>query len=98
MDNFIPLLIATSLIAIFMAGLIVLMSKHNMRLTWYEWLIGGMGVILVILAIQHFFGAMSELFPYAAWLGLLIIGLPGVIILTLTWQLVIRRNKKHLAS
>ncbi|OBW61069.1 dehalogenase [Dehalococcoides mccartyi] len=94
MNTFIPLLIGASVIALSVSSLIILMSKRNIRLTWYEWLIGSIGLLFVILAAQHFFGAMSELFPYAAWMGLLIIGLPGAIILTFTWQLVMRRNNK----
>ncbi|AII57306.1 dehalogenase [Dehalococcoides mccartyi CG1] len=70
------------------------LRKRNVGVLWYEWLIGSVGLIMLLLAIQHLFGAMSELFPYAAWSGFAAIGIPALILLLTAWQLISRRNKQ----
>jgi hypothetical protein len=74
-------------------GLVSWMRGKNVSLTWYEWLIGIVGLLLLLFTIQNFFGSFLELESTAAWMFLLIVGLPGVILLTVAWQLAARRNK-----
>jgi hypothetical protein len=74
-------------------GLVAWMRGKNMSLTWYEWFIGVVGLILLLFTIQNFVGSFAELEPTAAWLFLLITGLPALILLAVVWQLAARRNK-----
>ncbi|BAQ34944.1 hypothetical protein [Dehalococcoides sp. UCH007] len=83
-----------AILAIGLYSFIGWLRKRNTGATWYEWLMGITGIVLLLMAIQHFFGAMSELFPFAAWMGLVIIGVPAIVLLAITWQLISRRSKQ----
>jgi len=74
-------------------GLVQWMRSKNISLTWYEWLIGIVGLALLLFTIQNFFGSFAELEPTAAWMFLLITGLPSLIFLAVSWQLIARRQK-----
>jgi uncharacterized membrane protein YhaH (DUF805 family) len=65
----------------------------GLKLTWYEWLIGAIGLILLLFTIQNFFGSQAELEPNAAMMFLLVTGLPALILLAVAWQLAARRSK-----
>lgn len=75
-------------------GLVWSMKRNNFQLTWYEWLIGIIGMALILFTIQNFFGSLDELESKAASIFLLVIGLPGLILLAISWQLAARRIKK----
>ncbi|BAQ34038.1 dehalogenase [Dehalococcoides sp. THU3] len=68
-------------------------KNKGLALNWYEWVIGIIGLFLLVFTLQNFLGSFTELEPKAAYLFLLVTGLPAVILLALTWQLVIRRAK-----
>lgn len=72
-------------------GLVNLMRNKNFSLTWYEWLIGAIGLLLLLFTFQNFFGSFIENQPDAAWMFLLVTGLPGLVLLIVTWQLAVRR-------
>ncbi|PPD59169.1 dehalogenase [Dehalogenimonas etheniformans] len=93
MQYFIPFALIGAVVALGIFAFIKWLQRRGLKATWYEWLIGGIGLVLLLTAVQHFFGARSELFPYAAWLGFLIIGLPALILLAVAWQLITRRQK-----
>jgi uncharacterized membrane protein len=74
-------------------GLVTWMRRKNISLTWYEWLIGIVGLVLLVFTIQNFFASFTELESSAAWMFLLVVGLPALILLAVAWQLAARRNK-----
>jgi len=87
----------------FMIGILVgalilellwLMKRNNFNLTWYEWLIGAIGLLMLLFTIQNYFGSLAEVEPKAASMFLLVTGLPSLILLALVWQLAVRRAKK----
>ena len=78
---------------ILVGALIFWMRNRDISLTWYEWLIGAMGLLLLMFTIQNFFGSFEEGESTAANMFLLITGLPSFILLVLTWQLAARRQK-----
>ncbi|AII61496.1 hypothetical protein [Dehalococcoides mccartyi] len=94
MENFIPFMLIGAVVTAGLFGVISWLRKSNIKVSWYEWLIGIVGLGLLLLAVQHLFGAMSELFSYAAWMGFAIIGIPALILLAIAWQLVVRKTKK----
>jgi len=78
------------------AGLFALVSwlrNKNISVNWYEWLIGIVGLALLVYTIQNITGSFAEFEPTAAWLFLLVLGLPAVILMVVAWQLVARRQK-----
>ena len=77
------------------AGLLWLVSwmkSKNMAFKWYEWLLGVIGLALLLFTIQNFFGSQAELEPKAASMFLLVTGLPAVILLVLTGVLAARHK------
>jgi hypothetical protein len=69
------------------------LNMAHKGLTWYEWLIGLIGVALLLFTIQNYFGSQAELEPKAANMFLLVTGLPALIFLAVAWQLWARRKK-----
>ena len=74
-------------------GLVVWMRVKNVSLTWYEWLIGIVGLLLLLFTIQNFVGSLIELETKPALMFLLVAGLPALILLAVAWQLARRRQK-----
>ncbi len=66
---------------------------RNIKVTWYEWLIGAIGLLLLLFTIQNLVGSFAELEPTAAYMFLLVTGLPALILLAISWQLVARRQR-----
>lgn len=75
------------------AFLIMRLRSRGVAVTWYQWLIGAVGLLLILGAIQHNLGSQVEGFPTAAWMGALVLGLPGLILLAVAWQLIARRQR-----
>lgn len=73
--------------------LFVFLRNKNITLTWYEWLIGLVGLFLLLFTIQNFIGSFVEMETTAAWLFLLVVGIPALLLLALAWQLALRRRK-----
>jgi hypothetical protein len=74
-------------------GLVLWLQSKNVSVKWYEWLIGAIGLLLLLFTIQNFAGSLAELESTAANMFLLVSGLPAVILLAVAWQLVARRQR-----
>ena len=74
-------------------ALVFWLRSRDMGLTWYELLIGTVGVLLLLFTIQNYFGTRAEFESTAANLFLLITGLPSLVLLAVTWQLAARRKR-----
>lgn len=87
--------LAIGLIAGFgLLWLISTMKTQNITLKWYEWLIGIIALALLFFTIQNFTGSFTELESKAAYMFLLVTGLPSLILFAIVWQLAARRAKK----
>lgn len=78
------------------AGLLALalwLRGKDIKVTWYDWLIGTIGLLLLLAAAQHYAGSLVEMYPTAGWMGALIFGVPALILLAVTWQLISRRQR-----
>ncbi|APH13078.1 dehalogenase [Dehalococcoides mccartyi] len=75
-------------------GLMMGLRTRKISLSWYEWVIGVLGLGLLLFTIQNYFGSLAEVEPKAAYMFLLVTGLPSIIVLAVTWQLAARRAKK----
>lgn len=74
-------------------ALILWLRNRNIKVTWYEWLIGAIGLLLLLFTIQNFAGSFAEFEPTAAWMFLPVTGLPALILLAVAWQLAWRRHR-----
>lgn len=74
-------------------ALIWLMRNKGVSFTWYEWIMGIVGVALLLYGIQNLVGGIVETEATAGWLIMLIFGIPALILLTATWQLVRRHQR-----
>jgi len=76
------------------AGALVLWTRSkDVRIAWYEWLIGIVGLLMLLFTIQNYFGIQDEFNSSGANLFLLVLGLPGLILMVVAWQLVARRQR-----
>ncbi len=74
-------------------GLVLWMRGKDVAVKWYEWLIGALGLMLLLFTIQNYAGSLAELESTAANMFLLVSGLPAIILLAVSWQLVARRQR-----
>ena len=74
-------------------ALVMWMRNSNIALKWYDWVIGIIGLLLLLFTIQNYLGSQVELEPAAANLFLLVTGLPAIILLVVAWQLIARRQR-----
>jgi uncharacterized membrane protein len=72
--------------------------SRQIKLRWYEWLIGLIGLILALVAIQSYSASLIELEPRAATFFLAALGIPAVILLFLALFLPYRRTGKKMAA
>jgi uncharacterized membrane protein YeaQ/YmgE (transglycosylase-associated protein family) len=85
-------LIIGLLLGALLIWLIGFLKDKGITMKWYEWVIGLIGVALLLFTIQNYVGSLAELEPTAANMFLLVTGLPAVILLVVTWQLVVRHK------
>jgi uncharacterized membrane protein len=76
-----------------LAALIFFLRSKNFKMAWYEWLIGAIGFLLVLFALQNYMTVSAEPNTKAANMFLLVVGLPGLILMAIAWQLSARRQK-----
>ena len=74
-------------------ALVMWSNNRGVSIKWYDWVIGLVGLLLLLFTIQNFFGSNAELEPTAANLFLLVTGLPAIILLVVAWQLIARRAR-----
>jgi hypothetical protein len=57
---------------------------------WYAWLLGIITVSLATLTLQTFFASFQEREPKAAWMSLLVMGVPTLILAAISTVVVLR--------
>jgi len=68
------------------------LRSKDIRPTWYEWLIGIVGTILLLWTIQISVDSFAEAESKAGTMALLIVGLPSLIMMAVSIILVRRRT------
>lgn len=86
-------LILTFILGAAITWFVLWSRNNNVSLKWYDWLVGALGILLVIAATQHFFGSLREDYFQPGMLGALSFGIPGLILLAVAWQLIARRQR-----
>ena len=64
--------------------LVMWVQKEQVDVAWYAWALGVIALALGALAGQNFFASFKELEPRAAWMGLVFIGIPALILAGVT--------------
>ncbi len=59
--------------------LVMWVQYEDKAVAWYSWLTGALAILLLTLTAQHFFASYRELEPRAAWMGVLVMGIPAII-------------------
>ena len=75
-----------------LTALVLSLRNRDINFKWYEAAIGVVGLLLLMFTIANFFGSFAEVEAAAASLYLLVMGLPALILLAVTWLLVRRRQ------
>ena len=75
------------------AGLIFFLNSRGIKVSWYEWLIGIVGIALLLFTIQNYGASLNEFESGAATTFLLVTGLPSIILLAIAAGLAFRRNR-----
>lgn len=72
-------------------------NAKKIRMTWYEWVMGLASLILILLVVQNFAGSVAEEETRAAWMGVLFLGIPAVILGVLAVRLPRQRQLRSKA-
>ena len=80
-------------VGVALGALVYWLRCRGIRVRWYKWLIGLVGLALLLFTIQNFVTAFAELEPTAAWMLLLVLGLPAIILLVLAVWLAWRQHR-----
>jgi hypothetical protein len=70
------------------------LRDQHIMVRWYEYLIGGVGLVLLIWTIHDFFASLAEHNEIAAWTFLWLLGVPGLILLVVSFLLPWRRHRQ----
>jgi len=72
-------------------ALVLWLRSRKIVLTWYEWLLGALGLALLLFSLQNFFASNAELVPVVPGMFLRVFGLPGLILVLLAVALALWR-------
>jgi hypothetical protein len=69
--------------------------KSEVQLKWYEWVLAFLGIVLVLFAAQNIQASSIELEPSAGTKLFLVVGLPGLILVSLAYLLPMMRTRNQ---
>ena len=64
-------------------GSVFIVTKLNamdIKLLWYEWILGGLFMLIFMFMGQTFIASFKEFKPRAAWMTLIFMGFPAILI------------------
>jgi len=70
------------------------LRERNIKTSWYDWLIGIVGILLLFFTIQNFYAGFQERVSQASWMFALVTGVPSLVLLGIPALQVWRRNRK----
>ena len=75
--------------------LLIWMRRNSIKPGLLVWLLGTLGLLLTLMALQHYVGTMEEMLPTAAVWGAMLFGIPGLILLAAAaWRLTASKPEK----
>ncbi len=78
-------LIIGTVLGLGLAYLVSGLRSGKLTVRWYQWILGAIAVVLLLLAIQNYFALQDELEPKLSNFALVAFGLPGVASAALVW-------------
>ena len=85
--------IAALILGGLVGALALWMRSKDMKMAWYTWLIGIVGLFLLLFTIQNYVGSVNEFEDSAATMFLVIMGIPAVVLLAVAGVLGYREMK-----
>lgn len=80
-------------LAVAVVALVLWGRSKGLSFKWYEWLMAIIGMGLLVFTLENFIGSFEEHTPKAAWMFLLVTGLPSLLLLIIPVQLTLRRDR-----
>jgi len=74
-------------------ALVFLLRSRNIRVSWYEWLLGIVGLLVLMFTAQTYNGFTAEAANDAAATALWILGIPALILMSVAAFLAWRHNR-----
>lgn len=56
------------------------LNAMDIKLLWYEWILGGLFMLIFMFMVQTFIASFNEFKPRAAWMALVFMGSPIILI------------------
>lgn len=56
------------------------LNAMDIKLLWYEWILGGLVMLIFMFMVQTFIASFKEFKPRAAWMTLVFMGVPILLI------------------
>jgi len=56
------------------------LNAMGTKLLWYEWILGGLCMLIFMFMVQTFIASFKEFKPRAAWMSLVFMGVPIILI------------------
>ena len=76
------------------AGFYWLATQKNFKVTWYDWVLVVLGVIMILFGFQNYAASLVELEPRAANIFLWGFVIPGAILIAIAAFLMWRQGRK----
>lgn len=84
------------LLGFFMGGtsvfIVTKLNAMDITLLWHEWILGGLSLLIFMFMGQTFIASFKEFAPRAAWMTLVFMGIPMILIGAFLVQSVLSRS------
>jgi hypothetical protein len=70
-----------AVLAVALYMLIMWLRNSGYSLKWYDWILGILGMGLLLFTLENFIGSFEEQVPQAAWMFLVVTGIPSLVLL-----------------
>ena len=68
------------------------LNAMDIKMLWYEWILGGLLLLIFMFMVQTFIASFKEFNPRAAWMTLIFMGVPVILIGAVLVQSVLSRS------
>jgi hypothetical protein len=86
-------IIASALLGAGLLAMVMWLRSNDIRASWWEWLLGVIGLIGIIWTIQNFITAFWEEQVTAAWMFWVLPGIPAILLLAIAALSVWRKTR-----
>jgi uncharacterized membrane protein len=73
-------MIIGAILAVLLFALVIWLRRGGYTLKWFDWILGIIGVALLLFTLENFLGSFDEEVPQAAWMFLVVTGIPTLVI------------------